>query len=263
MRQFVERTNGNMRAFASSYKGAWWSHTWDQYLPTMLDSGGTDPDFAGVYQELGPYVHPPGASAANEGCYVNGYGARTYRLPDEVNTRMGDQQYYSQDILDEKALNCVDAYIIAAFCAWDGGRLPTRAEWNAAWGAGTYPWAGSTPPAGWPDAFDSDATGMPFTPTNGDVKLANFAYNYWGPANKISNDYSLYISPPGRFPKGNGPKGHADLAGSVFNFLAIAGTSVGWSKSGSWQGHQIPWPNADASGLVTNKYWAAGGRCAR
>ena len=34
-----------------------------------------------------------------------------------------------------------------------------------------------------------------------------------------------------------------------------------WSKNGSWQGHNIPWANTTTA--ATNKYWAAGGRCAR
>lgn len=75
-------------------------------------------------------------------------------------------------------------------------------------------------------------------------------------------DYSLYLSPPGRFPSGASPSGHQDTAGSVFNFQTLSGTHVAWSKSGSWQGHEIPYGNA----LVTNafhKYRATGGRCAR
>lgn len=88
-------------------------------------------------------------------------------------------------------------------------------------------------------------------------------YDYWTPTVKVAHDYSLYLSPPGRFPSGASPSGHQDMAGSVFNFQTLSGAQVQWSKSGSWQGHEIPYGNHN---LVTNafhKYWATGGRCAR
>jgi formylglycine-generating enzyme required for sulfatase activity len=42
-------------------------------------------------------------------------------------------------------MNCLDWYTAFAFCAWDGGRLPTEAEWNYAAAGGSeqryYPWS--------------------------------------------------------------------------------------------------------------------------
>jgi hypothetical protein len=261
-RQFVERTNGDVRGWMTANAPSWWNAAWTQYLPTTLDNGGSNPDFTGVYQEVGPYVHGT-AGGGNEGCYVKGPGARTFRLPDAVNTRMSDPQYYTQDVSDEKALNCVPAYLVAAFCAWDGGKLPGVAVMNYAWGSATYPWGASPGPAGWSTAYDSDATGLPFTPANGDVKRANWLYNYWSPATRIQTDYAIYIAAPGRFPTGNGPYGHSDLGGSVMQFEAISGSSAYWSKAGSWQGHSIPFGDGTVTFPASNKYWAAGGRCAR
>jgi len=43
-RQFVERTNGNLRGWAAAQNAPGWDHAWDSFLPTMLDNGGNTPD---------------------------------------------------------------------------------------------------------------------------------------------------------------------------------------------------------------------------
>jgi formylglycine-generating enzyme required for sulfatase activity len=49
---------------------------------------------------------------------------------------------------ESKPMNCLDWYEAFAFCAWDGGRLATEAEWNYAAAGGNeqrvYPWANQT-----------------------------------------------------------------------------------------------------------------------
>jgi formylglycine-generating enzyme required for sulfatase activity len=46
---------------------------------------------------------------------------------------------------ESRPVNCLDWYTAFAFCAWDGGRLPTEAEWNYAASGGSehryYPWS--------------------------------------------------------------------------------------------------------------------------
>ena len=93
-------------------------------------------------------------------------------------------------------------------------------------------------------------------PPGSDMTYANYKYNFWMPATmKCLNDdpakcdYSVYLAPPGRFPKGNGPFGHADLAGDVYNWAAPmsgpaggdpAGRTVGLARTGAFDNHAIP-----------------------
>ncbi|MGK3964112.1 formylglycine-generating enzyme family protein [Sorangium sp. So ce118] len=103
---------------------------------------------------------------------------------------------------ERKPMNCVKWFEAFAFCAWDGGRLPTEAEWNLAAAAGSeqrvYPWG-----------------------TNEDEIDSTYAvYNCIGDGSTADNCQFSDILPVGsRSPKGDGKWGQADLAGSVWEFV--------------------------------------------
>jgi len=85
-------------------------------------------------------------------------------------------------------MNCVSWYEASAFCIWDGGRLPTEAEWEYAASGGVdslFPWGSLQPSA----------------------LLANFS----GGARNAHIDV-------GSTPAGNNGWGHADLAGSMWEW---------------------------------------------
>ena len=83
-------------------------------------------------------------------------------------------------------INCVNWYLASAFCTWDGGRLPTDAEWNLAASGGEeyrlYPWSD---PANNADISEEHATygGAPLTPVGATVKGGG----RWGNADLAGN----------------------------------------------------------------------------
>lgn len=149
---------------------------------------------------------------------------------------------------EDKPITCVTWYELFAFCVWDGGRLPTEAEWNYAAAAGSeqrdYPW-GSSPP---------DASHAVY----GD-----------GPPQNVGS----------KSPIGDGKWGHSDLSGNVMDwtydwwsayplpcsdcantttdtYRANRGGSVGAAEPALSTFHR----NGDAPGARSNHI---GARCAR
>ncbi|MBI5536802.1 MAG: SUMF1/EgtB/PvdO family nonheme iron enzyme [Deltaproteobacteria bacterium] len=98
-----------------------------------------------------------------------------------------------------KPINCVDWYLAFAFCIWDGGRLPTEAEWNfAAAGGGEqrpYPWG--------PTLAQSNAS---------------YGCSADGQAGCAAGD----IVNTGSLAAGAGKWGHFDLAGNVAEWVLDA-----------------------------------------
>ncbi len=290
MRAFVEATAGNIKQWVADNPPAGWRADWSNYLPTGLNTPmqvvqGTMRNL-GVHGQLGPnFVYD---QAGDFGCWSGAAvtGAPTYWMPKADRTAQQPNDVgslYSKDYLDQKPLNCVNAVMLAAFCAWDGGRLPTITEIDAAWNGPatrTYPW-GTQVPGGYAPSYPNPDN---LTPAGSDPLRANFKHNYpqtsakwnamgaaWGLAGGLQGkDEAWYIAPPGRFPTGAGPYGHQDLGGAVFNATSTYSGSASdtlsmnsrWSRSGSWENaHGIPY--GVHTSPVLRKYWAQGGRCVK
>jgi len=103
-------------------------------------------------------------------------------------------------------INCVNWFEAFAFCIWDGGFLPSEAEWGyAAAGGGEqreYPW-GSTPPG----TQNQRAIYGCYYPGGADGGLPSCM--------GVTN-----LAAVGTAPAGTGAWGQLDLAGDVFQWIA-------------------------------------------
>src|SRR5262249_30126111 len=99
-------------------------------------------------------------------------------------------------------INCVNWYRAYAFCIWDGGFLPSEAEWNYAAAGGSeqrrYPWGNVDPGA------------------NADRAIYDCYYGSSPPQNRCTGHQN--IAPVGLTSAGRSVWGQWDLAGNMFEW---------------------------------------------
>jgi formylglycine-generating enzyme required for sulfatase activity len=238
-RAWVESTNGNLRGNAPKagagahpkVANSGWRAEWNAILPTSR---------AEVDAMLGP-------EKCQEGGNIDDYGTLTW-WTSTLESKIKQANSGKPDILaantksalDSKPVNCVPWHVLMAFCIWDGGRLPTDAEFSFAAQAGSeqreFPWG--TLPA--KDLVHVDnrndlslvpllAAGQKYMsaslydPTLGPNKFpANYVHTWGGPF-RTTRDNASHVPPAGRRALGNGKWGHADLAGSMYEWTMDEG----------------------------------------
>jgi formylglycine-generating enzyme required for sulfatase activity len=238
-RAYVEATNGNLRGAAPKVgdgahpkvKDSGWRAEWNAVLPTSR---------AEVDAMLGP-------EKCVEGSNIDDFGTLTWwtsGLEAAIKQKNGSNAAVlaanTKSALDSKGVNCVPWHVLMAFCIWDGGRLPTDAEWSFAAQGGSeqrmFPW-GSI------DAKDlvhidgrNDLSQVPvikagspflvaslYDPSLGANKFpANYTHTWGGPF-RTTRDNASHVAPVGRRAKGNGKWGHADMAGGMYEWTMDEG----------------------------------------
>jgi sulfatase modifying factor 1 len=116
---------------------------------------------------------------------------------------------------ENKPINCVNWYEAFAFCLWDGGRLPTEAEWEYAAAGGDenrlYPWGSQAP----------------------NNNLAVFDCSLSTGFNGVSGCQADDLPVVGSTPAGQGKYGQQDLAGSLWEWTLDWYDSAWYTTHGS------------------------------
>jgi len=148
-------------------------------------------------------AHPLIAGSGWQTAWNSAIAADKAALTAAVQCDAGFQTWNDAGNSDFLPMNCVSWYEAFAFCAWDGGRLPTDLEWQYAAKGGSdnriYPWGDAPVPSGSKDSTEAYAD-----------------YNCL--ASGTAACAFLDLLRVGSRPAGVGKFGQMDLAGSMYEW---------------------------------------------
>jgi formylglycine-generating enzyme required for sulfatase activity len=167
----------------------------------------------------GTQANPPPAGAgarslngsANQGGWDPSWNVNLSASTDVFETALSCNPMYQSwtttrgsNAAEANPINCITWFEAFAFCVWDGGFLPTEAEWNYAAAGGSdqraYPW--SSPPSS--VSIDCGHANYFVNPPNGYC---------------VPNGTTGRVNPVGsESPAGDSKYGQADLAGNVWEW---------------------------------------------
>jgi formylglycine-generating enzyme required for sulfatase activity len=201
-----EVTVGRFRAFVNAGYGT-------QGRPPAAGSGG----------------HPQLSGSGWDAGWNTNLAATTTDLVSAVNCPTYGTWTPGAGASDTRAMNCVTWFEAMAFCIWDGGYLPTDAEWNYAASGGVdqraYPWSVS-----------------PASSTAIDCTYANYLINNPIGAHCMNGTPDGVNRVGSESPKGDGRWNQADLAGNV------------WEWTLDWYTDSYPNPCNDCANMTDGTY---------